>query len=107
MNAARQVLDTSVAKFSEACELVLISKNQLGMVDNRRVATAPLVLSSGGADEIALFTKRTEAEMDNGGVFRAAFKSGNARCRVKFEIDTVGLVRRRKFTTPYARFASS
>lgn len=101
------VTDRTGARFDEPCELVRVVRDDEGEIRARRVALGPLVLPAGEIAEFSFFTERPQREMENGQAFRVAFESGGAICRVVYDVETVGLFRRRTLSTPAVPFRNA
>lgn len=98
-----RVQDDIGARYDEVCRLSLLDQDEEGERISRLVES-PLIVKGESSTNFCYFTSSVQREMKRGAAFREAFVSGKAECWVEFQIEKVGLVRRKEVLTPRVEF---
>ena len=97
------VSDDSGAKFNEECYLVRLTQNDKGEIE-RFDANSPIVLGAEQDITFSYFTKNTQSEMKKGTILRKIFEEKSAKCQISFEIEKVGIIRKKILKTTMVPF---
>jgi hypothetical protein len=104
--AELEIKDQSGASFTEPCFLILLKQEQDR--EMRRVkAQSPLVVQSQHDTTFDFVTTKTQADLAAGETIRSMFKSGSARCRIRFTVERPGHFRRTSVTSAWTKFVDT
>jgi hypothetical protein len=101
-----RVQDNTGAGYEEICRLSILDRDEKGDRISRPV-DSPLIVSGESGASFCYVTSNVQQEMERGAAFREAFVSGKAKCWVEFQIEKIGLVRRKKVMTPSVAFTET